>query len=350
VVVQLTSDGVCDYTAVDDPDCSDANITGMDENTYMTSQSYVIDDGQDDGSTTPDSYAFEPVTTIVTTEDYSASETTIASDGQDSGDTLGDTGEETASEQSQEVYGESSTQNESNVVYMENEQVNEPHQEQSGGMVVEEVMETATITPILNIDPNALLNADTAFSTTQRIGSFRRSVNSRAVGHLNSIGALPTIGSTSAEQYQTMSNSGSTINGQLINENMVNDPSRFFAPASPSNPTGIMVADASQTMNSNTFDPNQTGMFGMPNNVDRQALDGMIVQDSPIGVEIEFEEALSTSDLGDLDINDFKQPNLVDNTNWYSDQNSLQQDSIYNNQDFYKQQDIYKGVSWYGNN
>jgi hypothetical protein len=206
----------------------------------------------------------------------------------------------------------------------------------------------------IEIDPNAALNADSAFASKQRTSSFRRTVNSRAVAHLNAVGGLPTIGATSAEQYQAMTNSGSTVNGMLVNPEMANDPSRMYAPANPSNPTGtgMMVADASQSMNSNTYDPNQTGMYGIPSdNVDNQALQGMIVAtESPMGNEIEFEEALSTDDLGGLSINDFRQPKLADQSNWYSDENALAQQSIYNNQQFYKQQEIYTGVNWYGNN
>jgi hypothetical protein len=104
-------------------------------------------------------------------------------------------------------------------------------------------------------------------------------------------------------------------------------------------------------MNNNTFDPNQTGMYGVPDsNANNQATQGMIVAtESPMGVEIEFEEALSTDDLGGLNINDFNQPKLADQSNWYSNENTLAQQSIYNNQQFYKQQEIYKGVNWYGN-
>jgi hypothetical protein len=236
---------------------------------------------------------------------------------------------------------------------MENEQVNEPSQEQSSIVVTEEVMGPGVqVTPTLSIDPNAALNADSAFSTKQRTSSFRRSVNSRAIAHLMEVSGLPTIGATSAEQYQSMTSSGSTVNGILVNQEMANDPSRMYAPVNPSNPTGtVMIADASGAMNSNTFDPNQTGMYGIPDNVDNQAMQGIIVaSESPMGDEIEFEEALSTADLGGLGINDFKQPKLADQSNWYSDQNSLAQESIYRDQDFYKQQDIYKGVTWYGNN
>jgi hypothetical protein len=92
-------------------------------------------------------------------------------------------------------------------------------------------------------------------------------------------------------------------------------------------------------------------MYGVPDSVDNQALSGMIVAtESPMGNEIELNESLSTEDLGGLNINDFNQPKLADQSNWYSDQNSLAQKSIYNNQNFYKQQEIYKGVTWYGNN
>ena len=361
IVQQFTSDGICDYTAIEDPDCTTATETFTEESyTTYSDDGSIIDDGQDDGSTT-DTYSTvvtEPI--IVYQEDYSnnTSETTIASDGQDSGDTLGDTGleetyEEAASEQSQEVYEEPSTQNESNVVYMENEQVNEPSQEQSSIVVTEEAVATGSqVTPTLNIDPNAALNADSVFASKQRTSSFRRSVNSRALAHLMEVGGLPPIGATSAEQYQSTTSSGSTVNGMLVNQEMANDPSRMYAPANPSNPTGtVIIADASGAMNSNTFDPNQTGMYGIPDNVDNQAMQGIIVaSESPMGDEIEFEEALSTADLGGLGINDFKQPKLADQSNWYSDQNSLAQESIYRDQDFYKQQDIYKGVTWYGNN
>jgi hypothetical protein len=140
----------------------------------------------------------------------------------------------------------------------------------------------------------------------------------------------------------------------LVNQAIANDPSRMFMPANPNNPTGMMLADASQSqMNNNTFDPNQTGMYGIPDsNANRdQAMNGFIVAtESPMGNEIEFEEALSTDDLGGLSINDFVQPKLADQSNWYSNENSLAQKSIYNNQQFYnEQQEIYTGVNWYGN-
>jgi hypothetical protein len=363
-LIQYTSDGVCDYTAIEDPDCT-TTTESYEEETYATysgqsDDGSIIDDGQDDGSEQEESFVvttFETEIIVTETEDYGYEEEQYAADGQDSGDTLGDTGEviyeEETSEQSQEVYEEPSTQDESNVVYMENEQVIESNQEQNSIMVAEEVMEPGPLINPIDIDPNALLNADTAFSTTQRIGSFRRSVNSRALAHLNAVGGLPTIGATSAEQYQLMSSSGSTVNGMLVNEVMANDPSRMYAPANPNNPTGtgMMLADASGAMNNNTYDPNQTGMYGVPDSVDNQALSGMIVAtESPMGNEIELNESLSTEDLGGLNINDFNQPKLADQSNWYSDQNSLAQKSIYNNQNFYKQQEIYKGVTWYGNN
>jgi hypothetical protein len=94
-------------------------------------------------------------------------------------------------------------------------------------------------------------------------------------------------------------------------------------------------------------------MYGIPDSSANrdQALQGMIVAtESPMGNEIEFEEALSTDDLGGLSINDFVQPKLADQSNWYSNENSLAQKSIYNNQQFYnEQQEIYTGVNWYGN-
>ena len=382
IVQQFTSDGICDYTAIEDPDCTSATES-YEEETYGSSggsvDGSIIDDGQDDGSTT-DTYSDTTVVasyqdlTDVYEDQFGSSQNqstddTTAPDGQDSGDTYGDTGENEEIVMEEEIYYEepsSTGAQDGSVSDTTPEQDN-----QTNGEVV--TAETTGQVPVgtssddviagdivsspsaIEIDPNAALNADSAFVTKQRIGSFRRSVNSRAVAHLVSVGGLPTIGATSAEQYQAMTNSGSTVNGMLVNQEMANDPSRMYAPANPSNPTGtgMMIADASQSqMNNNTFDPNQTGMYGVHNgNVDNQALQGMIVAtESPMGNEIELEEALSTDDLGGLSINDFRQPKLADQSNWYSNENALAQQSIYNNQEFYKQQEIYKGVNWYGNN
>ena len=368
VIAQYTNDGICDWTALEDPDCANISTSSTtydtDDNLYTgQDDGQIIDDGQDDGYSGDDStiantdpYYSDLPTVTLSAEDYgTSSDEYYSPDGQDTGDTLGDTGEtnnESPEEQNQEVYEEPSTQNESNVVYMANEQILESNQESPIVMVTEEVMEPGSL--ILSIDPNAALNTDSAFSTKQRTSSFRRSVNSRAVAHLNLVGGLPTIGATSAEQYQAMTSSGSTVNGMLVNQEMANDPSRMYAPANPSNPTGtgMMIADASQSMNNNTFDPNQTGMYGIPDNVDNETLSGMIVaSESPMGNEIELKEALGTEDLGGLNINDFNQPKLLDQNNWYSDQNTLQQGSIYNNQSLYGDQEFYKtGANWYGNN
>lgn len=378
IVQQFTSDGICDYTAIEDPDCTTATET-FEEETYSASGNQsgaddgsIIDDGQDDGSTT-DTYnttvvaSYQDLTDVYEDQTgQSTNDDTTAPDGQDSGDTYGDTGDEEIVME-EEIYYEEPSQ--STVTQDGSIPDTTPEQDnQTNGEVV--TAETTGQVPVgtsdviagdivsspsaMEIDPNAALNADSAFITKQRTSSFRRSVNSRAVAHLNAVGGLPTIGATSAEQYQAMTSSGSTVNGMLVNQEMANDPSRMYAPANPSNPTGtgMMIADASQSMNNNTFDPNQTGMYGVPSdNVDNQALQGMIVaSESPMGNEIELEEALSTEDLGGLNINDFRQPKLADQSNWYSNENALAQQSIYNNQQFYKQQEIYKGVNWYGNN
>jgi hypothetical protein len=71
------------------------------------------------------------------------------------------------------------------------------------------------------------------------------------------------------------------------------------------------------------------------------------VGDNPLGSD-ELEEELSIKDLGGLGINSIKQPNLLDNKNWYSDRNILEQSGIYDDQEFYKQKEMYNEVEWYG--
>lgn len=367
IVQQFTSDGICDYTAIEDPDCTSVTETFYEnEETYSGSGqddgSIPIDDGQDDGSST-DTYSN---TVAIINEDQIGSSSTInvttSPDGQDSGDAYGDTGtdEEIYSESSQQqdplsedLQDFTSTGSEDAQTGSETDAQQAESNSNTGTILSEENASAVHLSnDDLLIDPNAALNADSAFITKQRSASFRRSVNSRAVAHLVSVGGLPTIGATSAEQYQAMTSSGSTVNGMLVNQEMANDPSRMFMPANPNNPSGMMLADASQSQTQfNTFDPNQTGMYGVPDSdANSQALQGMIVaSESPMGNEIELEEALSTDDLGGLSINDFVQPKLADQSNWYSNENSLAQKSIYNNQQFYKQQEIYTGVNWYGN-
>ncbi len=317
-LIQFTNDGICDFTAIDDPDC-----VVIEEETFVVDQIFGDENNENNENTNNYGEDWEIVNeSIEEPVDNSNSDSTIASDGQDSGNIVGDTGE--------------------NIVYIteEPEMVEQPEME----VIVEQEQ---TIIDI-DIDPNALLQSDTLFSKNQQSSSFRRSINSRSINHLNSVGGLPQIGATSAETYTMMQNSAS-MNGVMMSEALSLDPSKMLLPSNPMDPTGtgIVVSDSTGVMNGynpmNNYDNFKFDQSGNEFN------DIVASISSPIE-EVELVESLDIDDLGNLDISDFNQIQLKDNNNWYSNSNILEQSGIYQDQEFYKQQEIYKGVRWYGNN
>ena len=123
-------------------------------------------------------------------------------------------------------------------------------------------------------------------------------------------------------------------------------------PNNQSNINNGLPNTSNNNITNNTFDNNTNVQSGTTNRTDdNQNSDSVmvaeaIVTDNPIGQD-GLVEGLSLSDLGGLSINNFQQPNLRDNNNWYSDTNMLEQRDIYSDQLFYKVQDIYTSTQWY---
>jgi hypothetical protein len=286
------NDGVCDYTAIEDPDCT--NEVYVDE-TYETASA----DGQDDGSS--------------------------SSDGQDDGSSSGYE-EETYYEPEPETYADTGGQEETyqddgstgDTGQEETYQEPEPQEEYSNDQVVQ----TEPGPP--NINPDAPLANDMDVVKNSIAGSFRRTVNSRSIEFLQSVGGINNM-SGGPSGYNSQS-SGSS-NGQ-------------GGTGSSGGAGNMMVAQNDPIgWNINQIMMNQ-GIMG--NTQEEEA-----VGDNPLGSD-ELEEELSIKDLGGLGINSIKQPNLLDNKNWYSDRNILEQSGIYDDQEFYKQKEMYNEVEWYG--
>ena len=156
-------------------------------------------------------------------------------------------------------------------------------------------------------------------------GSFRRTVNSRSIEFLQSVGGINNM-SGGPSGYNSQS-SGSS-NGQ-------------GGTGSSGGAGNMMVAQNDPIgWNINQIIMNQ----GLMGNTQEEE----VVSDNPLGTE-ELEEKFDVEDLGGIDINEFtKQPKLLDQNNWYSNENILEQSGIYDEQEFYKQKNIYEGVEWYG--
>jgi len=318
-IEETVENGVCDSTAYDDPDCDN----------YVDDCDEFYDPGCiEDGNTSYTGMSEEEYQNLGTEEQYQLADFDGTYNDFEQGiedGTITDVGVDTNADDYGTDYGDDDGMDEN-----DGSSNGDSSGDNSTNPSEEGIDETVEQIESLDL-PSATFPSSLKIIQNSSQG-FRRASKSKANQFLKSVGV------------NTGSFTGTEVG--MVGVSFNNDPNN------QSNINNGLPNTSNNNITNNTFDNNTNVQSGTTNRTDdNQNSDSVmvaeaIVTDNPIGQD-GLVEGLSLSDLGGLSINNFQQPNLRDNNNWYSDTNMLEQRDIYSDQLFYKVQDIYTSTQWY---
>lgn len=360
-----TSDGYCSPTDTNDPDCSTSYNTASTSDTSSDPLANIVPDSviesisssstEDTSSTV--SYDTSTVSEPTETVAQTTGQDTGIDDGQDTGtEEVASTGEpEQTNDGSTQTVAESTGEPEPEAAIEEKvaEEAKEDTAEEASGGTVASPVGVPTIAGAPSVSDIVGNSMDFRSSSEKRASSFLNSVgvntgawtgtesNTYGVSFQNGVAGggvgNQTFGVPSVDSTDVAFDAGAPVSGI---------PSIIDSPIMDVSNQSSMNNDGSVVLAQNTYGNSQdfSRVFDVKA---KEAVPTTVVPGNNSLGQDGMAENLSVSDLGGIDINTFKQNNMPDNSNWYSDQNRLQQNSIYDNQDFYESKEIYNNTGWY---